>query len=152
MPLYEVEHITPLSVSQKHSLAKDITQIHSQLFTTPSLFVNRQANSILAHVRPGGGRSTADFNKLCTSVTEAWEKIVNPHKKKSEDLELRAIFVLGTIIAGSEAGFELPPAGKDKMWLKENVTAFKAKADEGDEDFQDMLEEMRTRDDLKELL
>ena len=69
----------------------------------------RQANRILAHVRPGGGRSTADFNKLCTSVTEAWEKIVNPHKKKSEDLELRAIFVLGTIIAGSEAGFELPP-------------------------------------------
>ena len=32
------------------------------------------------------------------------------------------------------------------------MTAFKAKADEGDEDFQDMLEEMRTRDDLKELL
>ena len=69
----------------------------------------RQANRILAHVRPGGGRTTADFNKLCTSVSEAWEKTINPHKKKSEDLELRAIFVLGTIIAGSEAGFELPP-------------------------------------------
>ncbi|KAL2053987.1 hypothetical protein ABVK25_005916 [Lepraria finkii] len=168
MPLYEVEHFTPLSVSQKHSLAKDITQIHSQLFTTPSLFVNvrftdvsrhdvyiggkkRQANRILAHVRPGGGRTTADFNKLCTSVTEAWEKTINPHKK-SEDLELRAIFVLGTIIAGSEAGFELPPAVKDKKWLKENMTGFKAKADEGDGDFQDILEEMRTRDDLNELL
>lgn len=43
-------------------------------------------------------------------------------------------------------------AGKDKKWLKENMTAFKAKADEGDGDFQDILEEMRTRNDLNELL
>lgn len=40
MPLYEIEHYVPLRDNQKDALAKQITNIHSRLFTTPSLFVN----------------------------------------------------------------------------------------------------------------
>lgn len=40
MPLYEIEHSVALGDFQKDTLAKRITNIHSRLFTTPSLFVN----------------------------------------------------------------------------------------------------------------
>ena len=43
-------------------------------------------------------------------------------------------------------------AGEDKEWLKFNISEFEKRADAGDEDFKDVLEEMRTRKDLKELL
>lgn len=43
-------------------------------------------------------------------MTEAWDQIVSDRagKQREGERELRAVFVLGTIIAGSEAGFELP--------------------------------------------
>ena len=78
MPLYEVEHITPLSVSQKHSLAKDITQIHSQLFTTPSLFVNVRFTDISRHdVYIGGKKVSSSISVLLLSPSlennlQAW--------------------------------------------------------------------------------
>jgi len=40
MPMYDVEHTTPLTSSQRDALAKTITHIHSETFTTPKLFVN----------------------------------------------------------------------------------------------------------------
>ncbi|KAL2043152.1 hypothetical protein N7G274_004212 [Stereocaulon virgatum] len=166
MPMYEVEHITPLSISQKHQLAKDITKIHSELFTTPSLFVNvritdisrqdvyiagkkKQTNRIIAHIRPSPTRPAPLLNTLCTQITTAWNTTVNPHAKPSDELELRAVFVLGTIVAGREVGFELPPAGEDGQWVKENMEAFKAKAEAGDRDFRDLVEEVGRRGDLR---
>lgn len=75
-------------------------------------------NRILAHVRPGGGRTTADFNKLCAQITEAWERVVGAVHHDDDDKELRAVFVLGTIVAGSEAGFALPPVSPIHLCLK----------------------------------
>ena len=43
-------------------------------------------------------------------------------------------------------------AGEDKEWLKGNVGAFEKRAEAGDGEFADVLEEMRTREDLRELL
>jgi hypothetical protein len=40
MPLYEIEHVCPISPSQQKSLAVAITKIHTQKFTTPSFIVN----------------------------------------------------------------------------------------------------------------
>ena len=40
MPLYIVSHYTPLSTSEKDALAWAITKSHTELFTTPSIFVN----------------------------------------------------------------------------------------------------------------
>lgn len=38
--MYEIEHIAPLTQIQKDALARSITDIHSNKFTTPRLFVN----------------------------------------------------------------------------------------------------------------
>lgn len=59
-------------------------------------------------------------------------------------VENEADVLLGAIVAGTEAGFSIPPAGGDKEWLKENMDAFRRKA-EGDEDFRDMVEEVEER-------
>ena len=40
MPMYEIEHVCPLSPSQQKSIAASIVRIHAEKFTTPSLFVN----------------------------------------------------------------------------------------------------------------
>ncbi|KAL6713405.1 hypothetical protein ACLMJK_008870 [Lecanora helva] len=191
MPAYEIEHTTPLSPSEKDQLAQAITDIHTRLFTTPSLFVNvrfvkvgdggeegeggyyvggrkTSVNRILAHVRPGGDRSTAMFNQLTNDINAAWREIIlRPHfpgkangegggdkqqLQQQQQRELRAVFILGTIIAGSEAGFMLPPAGGDRQWLRDNADAFRAKAEKGDVDFQQLMREMETREDLRGIL
>jgi phenylpyruvate tautomerase PptA (4-oxalocrotonate tautomerase family) len=56
MPLYEVEHITPLTGDQKDLLASAITTIHSQLFTTPSLFVNVRFTNVVGDDTYIGGK------------------------------------------------------------------------------------------------
>ena len=40
MPLYQVQHSSPLSQDQQDKLAAKITEIHTEKFTTLSLFVN----------------------------------------------------------------------------------------------------------------
>ena len=46
------------------------------------------------------------FIQLSDQIHEAWKNIVGVGANGERDL--RAIFVLGTIIAGTEAGFALP--------------------------------------------
>ena len=48
-------------------------------------------------------------------------------------------------MAALEAGLTLPPAGEDRYWLKENMTVFKKKAEEGSEEFQDLVQEVKKR-------
>lgn len=45
-----------------------------------------------------------------------------------------------------EAGFPIPPAGEDTAWLKENMPEFKRLADEGDEEFKGLIQDVQTRD------
>lgn len=40
MPLYIIFHKDPITPSQRDELAAAITRIHTNLFSTPSLFVN----------------------------------------------------------------------------------------------------------------
>jgi len=72
MPLYEVEHVIPLTSDQKDLLASAITTIHSQLFTTPSLFVNvRFANVANADTYIGGKR--VGEKRSLSTVSAAYE-------------------------------------------------------------------------------
>lgn len=59
------------------------------------------------------------FNQVCEEVTTAWKRIVEPGP--SGERELRAIFILGTIIAGSEAGFILPPVRSQYSYFEKLV-------------------------------
>lgn len=174
MPYYEVNHTISLLPSQKSDLARAITEIHSTRFSTPRLFVNvkftdfsetplfiggheQKKSHILAHVRTGASRTTKDFNTLCADVTAAWNDIVVPLPKvrrsdsdTDEDRKLYSVFVLGDIVAGMEAGFEIPEAGKDKAWLAENMGAFRARAESGEEEFAALVKEVEERGLIKE--
>lgn len=171
MPYYEINHATLLTASQKDDLAAKITQIHSERFSAPRLFVNikftdiastpfyiggkaQTKSHILAHVRTGPSRSTADFNALCAEIAAAWDEIVVPLPKvkrsaPDEDRGLYSVVVLGDIKAGMEAGFEIPEAGKDAEWLAENMNAFKARAEDGEVEFKELVEEVEERGLIK---
>ena len=56
MPLYEVEHIVSLDRDEKSHFTKSITDAHSQLFTTPSLFVNVRFTNVSDHDTYLGGK------------------------------------------------------------------------------------------------
>ncbi|KAK6216090.1 hypothetical protein LQW54_003866 [Pestalotiopsis sp. IQ-011] len=167
MPMYEIEHIAPLTSTQKDALALAITEIHSTKFTTPRLFVNvkitdaskqetyvagkpRTSNRISAHVRTSAARTQEDFNQLCNDLHVAWSSIVHPAHptKPPADQELRAVFVLGDITAAWGAGFAVPTAGQDAQWAKDNMAAFKQRASGGDQDFADLVAELESREEF----
>ena len=54
--------------------------------------------------------------------------------------------------AAREKGITIPEAGDDVQWLKDNKKWFQQQADsKGDEGWKGLLEELETREDLKEL-
>ncbi|KAK5133685.1 hypothetical protein LTR08_007439 [Meristemomyces frigidus] len=173
MPHYTIEHAILLTSSQKDDLAVAITTIHSTKFSTPKMFVNvtfndvseartyvggkqRSGNHIKANVRSGPSRTQEDWNELSMQIARAWDDIIGRGlpkiKRGSEDPDttLRSVVLLGDIIGGLEAGFVLPPAGGDAEWLQQNWKAFNRKADEGDEEFKELMKDVEVRGLLKE--
>ena len=98
-------------------------------------------NRIFATVRTGPARKQSDYDNVCTQIHAAWQSIVG--SVDSEDRELRAIFVLGGVLSASEAGFLLPEAGGDAQWVRDNMDEFKKRAEAGDEDFAELLRDMK---------
>ncbi|KAK4544440.1 hypothetical protein LTR36_004331 [Oleoguttula mirabilis] len=168
MPLYEIQHHISLTSSQKDDLAIAITRIHSTKFLTPKMFVNvtytdvsetrtyiggkqRTGNHIKANVRSGPSRTQEDWNDLSRQIAAAWDDIVGKGLPKvrraapDPDTSLRSVILLGGLVGGLEAGFILPPAGGDVAWLQDNWEAFNRKADAGDEEFQEMVQEVKER-------
>jgi len=78
------------------------------------------------------------YDRLCVGVAKAWAETV------PKDTDIR-IFVLGDIVAGYEHGFSLPPAGGDKEWFRENMSAFEKKAAEGNVEMKELVEEIKER-------
>ena len=163
MPIYEVQHAISLTLSQKDELASAITQIHSQKFTTPKIFVQvyftdvvntstyiggkrRTGNHIRGQVRSGPSRSQKDWNELCKALSDAWYHVVGTKGGGGQDeTSLRSVILMGGMVAGLEVGFILPPAGGDVQWLQENWEAFNQKAKEGDDDMADLVQEVQER-------
>ena len=73
MPLYEFHHSNPLSTSQQDALAAAVTKIHTEKFTTPSLFVNVRFHHFDESGSAGGGgyyvggKRVSSFPHLCLS-------------------------------------------------------------------------------------
>jgi phenylpyruvate tautomerase PptA (4-oxalocrotonate tautomerase family) len=168
MPFYEIQHVIPITASQKDELAMAITEIHSTTFSTPKLFVNvcftdtsekdtyvagkrRKANHIRADVRNNASRTREDWTHLCAELQKAWDHIIGPGLPKvkrgdpDQDTSLRSLVLLGGLIHGTELGFTLPPAGKDREWLQENWEEFNKRAEAGDQDMADMVAEVKKR-------
>lgn len=63
---------------------------------------------IVAEVRHGPSRTQELYQNIIKSLEKSWATIVGT----TGDQELRAVFLLGGFVAGAEAGFPLPLAGK----------------------------------------
>ncbi|KAJ6145266.1 hypothetical protein N7470_009161 [Penicillium chermesinum] len=132
MPLYDVEYVCPLSLSQQEELAQAFTQLHSQRFQTPRVFIN---------VRFTDASSQVVFRGLyiehCRAIVAAWERIVGT----GNEVGLRTVWVMGALTTALEAGIARPKTGEEKEWLRVNWPQFKALAEAGDEDFIDLMKE-----------
>jgi hypothetical protein len=80
--------------------------------------------------------------EMIDEIHAAWASIVGT----KGDQELRAVFLHGSIVASAEKGFISPKAGADVEFLKKNYAAFKKKAEEGDKEFEDLMQEVETRE------
>ncbi|KAL9529165.1 hypothetical protein SMMN14_06876, partial [Sphaerulina musiva] len=112
----------------------------------------QENNYIVANVRSGPSRTQKEWDGLCEEVVEIWEGIVchdgkdgNDEKKGDDGKGLRAVFVMGGLIAGWEAGFVIPKAGEDGEWLKKNLGEFERRARLGEGMFGDLVEEIGER-------
>lgn len=162
MPWYDVEHVAPLSTAQCDSLAQKITDIHTSMFAVPSFLMNiqfhdasthntyvagkrRLSNRIKANVRVGASRPTKMFDDLAERLEKAWYEVMGT----GPGMELRCVLINGGRVAGREAGFVISAAGQEASWMQENLPVIDRRAKEGDGEMKDLLEELRTRDDLR---
>lgn len=174
MPLYDIEHVIPLSDTQQEQLAKTFTAIHTQRFHTPSFFINvrftdvstqkvfrggvrRFYNRAILRTRVSENRTNEEYGRHCKDLIAAWDRIVVADEDSKgrvsngvkHDRSLRTVWVLGALTTAVELGIQRPTTGKEIEWLRENKGEFERLAKEGDEDMKDLLEELRTREDFK---
>ncbi|QIW99567.1 hypothetical protein AMS68_005085 [Peltaster fructicola] len=155
MPFYTVHHADTLTEVQQEKLALAITDIHSTKFTTPKIFVNvafqdiskevrfvggkrKSANLIAANVRHGPSRTSEDYADLIRQIQAAWLRIV-------PGTTMNRVVLNGSIVAGMEAGVILPSAGGDKQWISDNWEMFNQRAEAGDEEMRDIVEDIKER-------
>ncbi|KAF2666777.1 hypothetical protein BT63DRAFT_318359 [Microthyrium microscopicum] len=174
MPLYDIEHVIPLTDNQQEALAKAFTAIHAKRFQTPSFFINvrftdasaqkvyrggvlRLYNRAVLRTRVSENRSAELYGEHCRDLIKAWDEIVGgpgrqENKAVSEQDSLRTVWILGALTTAVEMGIQRPQAGKEIQWLKEHRGEFERLANEGDEDMLGLMEELRTREDFNRVL
>lgn len=121
MPLYDVEYVCPLTLTQQEQLAQSFTNLHSQRFQTPRFFINvrftdvskqvvfrggkrRHYNRVILRSRASNNRSNELYVEHCRAIVAEWEKIVG----KEDELGLRTVWVLGALTTALEAGIARP--------------------------------------------
>lgn len=166
MPRYDVLHVSPLTSSQHDEFAQAVTEIHTQAFKVPRLFVNvaytdiasqvqyiagkkRSGNHIIAHVRLGN-RTRDELQKLSDDIIAAWDQVVvMPHasegKAEMRKWRIHSVFILASDAVGSEAGLPVPIAGKEGEFLRSHYGEIKERAEEGDELMIEMVQEIEDR-------
>ncbi|PSK56479.1 Glycerol kinase [Elsinoe australis] len=177
MPLYQVYHSYSLNQEQKQKLATQITNLHCTTFTTPSFFVHvrfiqedarsndyfmagkphaANSNRIEGVVRTSASRTKADFDRLGEKIEAAWYDAVESSSVQATALERdkegrRLVMVVFTpMITIREGGMAISEAGKESDWLKDHLPYIKEMGqEEGIKDFEDMVKELETREDLK---
>ena len=121
MPLYDIEHVTPLTAEQQEALAKAFTELHSTRFNTPRFFLNvrytdasKQVvfrggrrvlyNRLILRTRVGEQRSKDLYDEHCNDLIRIWEGIVGT----AGTLQLRTVWVLGALTTAVECGIARP--------------------------------------------
>ncbi|KAK4937821.1 hypothetical protein LTR10_021624 [Elasticomyces elasticus] len=155
MPLYDVEHVTPLNADQQQSLALVMTDLHSKRFNTPKGFLNvrytdvsgqivfrggkrAKYNRIILRTRSGEQRNKEMYDEHCRDIIAVWEDIVG----KGGEMGLRTVWVMAALTTAVECGIARPRVGDEGKWLQDNMDSFRRLAAQGDEDFVDLVQEL----------
>lgn len=126
-------------------------------------------NRIIGIVRQSPSRKKEDFDRLAVQIEDAWYAALKADDDGSDakvngndagvdadrydDLKRLLVVVFTPMIAIREGGMEIPTAGQEGQWLKSQMPFFKEMAEKrGLTDYEDMLAELESREDLKELL
>lgn len=167
MPLYDIEHVIPLTSSEQSAIAVAFTNAHARRFHTPRYFINvgftdasaqpvyrggvlRLFNRAVLRVRAGESRTADVFQEHCRDLMAAWDRIVGKGKdKQGRELELRNLWVMAALTTGMEGGFARPTAGGEVAWLKRHLKDFEKAAEEGDEEMAELMMELNERDDFQ---
>lgn len=170
MPLYDIEHVIPLTESQQEALAKAFTAIHCTRFQAPSFFINvrftdvsaqrvyrggvlRYYNRAILRTRVSETRTREQYGEHCRELIKAWDEIIEPESIQSKHKKtLRTVWIMGALTTAVEMGFQRPAAGQEIEWLRSNKDEFEKLAEEGDEDMQQLMVELQTRDDFAAVL
>ena len=126
----------------------------------------QSANQVHAIVRQGPSRTKADFDEVAAKIIEAWDEVVarpsaktNGHSSSttstewSGDLDKKLYIVSFVPFLGvTEAGLPIAGTGEEASWLREKWGEFERRARDGQAEYVDLIEECRTREDLRSLL
>jgi phenylpyruvate tautomerase PptA (4-oxalocrotonate tautomerase family) len=121
MPLYDIEHVIPLTDEQQLALANALTDAHTTRFHTPTYFVNVRFtdvsdmkvfrsgravkyNRAILRTRQSENRTSEVLNEHCEAVIACWEKVIGAGPQNG----IHAVWILGALSAGMEAGFARP--------------------------------------------
>ncbi|KAJ6474341.1 hypothetical protein C8R45DRAFT_1217398 [Mycena sanguinolenta] len=147
MPDWEVWHSYPLTEAQRNDLAQRITIIHTTLFTVPAAFVHVRIANYAATEHYIAGKKRRHSKP---GLEAAWTASVGDlATQDGAHAHLAAASYARTVTAAYEQGFMAPEAGHDVEWMRENLLKFQALADDGNGFFQDMISELRRREDFK---
>jgi phenylpyruvate tautomerase PptA (4-oxalocrotonate tautomerase family) len=170
MPLYDIEYVIPLTDEQQEALAKAFTLIHCKRFHTPSFFINvrftdvsaqkvyrggvlRYYNRAILRTRVSENRTREQYGEHCKELIAAWDNVIRPEDINSRhEKTLRTVWIMGALTTAVEMGFQRPAAGEEIEWLRSNKDDFKRLAENGDEDMQQLLQELRIREDFADVL
>ncbi|KAH7061942.1 hypothetical protein BKA63DRAFT_191960 [Paraphoma chrysanthemicola] len=159
MPHYMIYHSHPLDSAQQQAIANGITDLHCELFSAPSAFVNisflpppttfvarspTRSNFIHAHLRPRGPSFTPQLHSLLQGIKALWHEVVGgTGEGRIDDAKgLHNVFLFEDLVAGMEQGFVLPKAGEEGTWKGTNWEAFEGRRGRGDESVGRLMEEL----------
>ncbi|KAE8452077.1 hypothetical protein EG329_002243 [Mollisiaceae sp. DMI_Dod_QoI] len=164
MPLYDIEHVIPLTDEQQLALANSLTKAHTDRFHTPTYFINVRFtdvsdmkvyrsgrlvkyNRAILRTRQSENRTSEILNQHCKSVIECWEKTIGSGPQNG----IHAVWIMGALSAGMEAGFPRPLVGEEYEWLVKHKAEFQRLADQGNQDFVGLIKELAEREDFKDI-
>lgn len=137
---------------------------HPTSIATPQIYVGgkpHRTNYVLGHIRPRPNNGAKQAHIL-SEVTRLWNEHARPvdavrgeagtgsAPKKGEgrlddERALHNVFLMASIVAGVEQGFEVPVAGNDGAWARENMAAFERRAEDGDESMRELVREYKAK-------
>lgn len=165
MPLYDIEHVIPLTEDQQSRLAQAFTTFHAHRFQTPSFFINvrftdasqqkvyrggvlKWYNRAILRTRTSENRTREMYGEHCKDLIRAWSGIVGDGDKE----DLRTVWIMGALTTAVEMGIQRPAAGEEIAWLKEHKDEFERGAEGGDEEMKILMNELATREEFSEVL